>query len=583
MEQEISLKIMDYLKKFKNHSEYEANKNSLLNPNVSYCANQADVHYKVKDYRNEYLTFEALEDGTFSLDIGSAVSTSVLSNISYSIDSGETWVLTNNVDSTAVTITTPTVTAGNTVMWKGNGTGVSTTINNNDRPSTSSIFSSTGTFNAQGNILSLIYGDDFAEEDSVTGTYNFACLFYSYNTTKTAKIVSCEKMAMPIKNVPDFCYLRVFQGCTTLETPMRIIDAESMGNSTCMSMFIKCTSLTVAPELPATTLANGCYSNMFNACTSLTVAPELPATTLANSCYYYMFTTCTSLSIAPELPATTLAEQCYDNMFRGCTNLTVAPELPATTLGYQCYRSMFYDCTSLTVAPELPATTLATNCYVYMFRGCTKLTVAPELPATTLANSCYYGMFHGCTSLTVAPELHATTLALSSYTAMFYGSTSLTAPPELPATTLASQCYQAMFYGCRSLTVAPDLPATTLASRCYDGMFWECSNLKILPELPATTLASYCYWGTFRGTAVEESPILSAETLVEGCYNHLFMECPNLKKVTCLATNISANECLTDWITEVGEDGTFVKAPSMTSWPSGTSGIPNGWTVKDAT
>ena len=125
------------------------------------------------------------------------------------------------------------------------------------------------------------------------------------------------------------------------------------------------------------------------------------------------------------------------------------------------------------------------------------------------------------------------------------------------------------------------LPATTLVERCYDGMFWECSNLKILPELPATTLANYCYWGTFRGTAVEESPILSAETLVEGCYNHLFMECPNLKKVTCLATDISANECLTDWITEVGEDGTFVKAPSMTSWPSGASGIPNGWNVED--
>ena len=52
---------MDYLKNFRNHNDYEAIKNSLLNPNVSYCANQADVHYKVKDYRDEYLTFEALE------------------------------------------------------------------------------------------------------------------------------------------------------------------------------------------------------------------------------------------------------------------------------------------------------------------------------------------------------------------------------------------------------------------------------------------------------------------------------------------------------------------------------------------
>ena len=35
---------------------------------------------------------------------------------------------------------------------------------------------------------------------------------------------------------------------------------------------------------------------MFSDCTSLTTAPELPATTLANFCYYNMFNNCTSLS-----------------------------------------------------------------------------------------------------------------------------------------------------------------------------------------------------------------------------------------------------------------------------------------------
>ena len=57
-------------------------------------------------------------------------------------------------------------------------------------------------------------------------------------------------------------------------------------------MFMDCTSLTQAPELPATTLANYCYNAMFSNCTSLTQAPELPATTLANSCYDYMFNNC---------------------------------------------------------------------------------------------------------------------------------------------------------------------------------------------------------------------------------------------------------------------------------------------------
>ena len=37
-------------------------------------------------------------------------------------------------------------------------------------------------------------------------------------------------------------------------------------------MFWNCTSLTQAPELPATTLANNCYNGMFDRCVSLTQA-----------------------------------------------------------------------------------------------------------------------------------------------------------------------------------------------------------------------------------------------------------------------------------------------------------------------
>ena len=113
-----------------------------------------------------------------------------------------------------------------------------------------------------------------------------------------------------------------------------------------------------------------CYSYMFSYCTSLTQAPELPATTLADRCYYAMFLGCSSLTQAPELPATSLAVDCYNRMFAYCSSLTQAPELPATTLSYCCYSNMFVDCTSLTQAPELPATTLAESCYAYMFWGC---------------------------------------------------------------------------------------------------------------------------------------------------------------------------------------------------------------------
>ena len=185
---------------------------------------------------------------------------------------------------------------------------------------------------------------------------------------------------------------------------MSLIDG--VGNSTVIPsgycffrLFYRCSSLTQAPELPATTLAESCYGGMFLGCANLTKAPELPAITLAESCYASMFSGCANLTQAPELPATTLAEYCYEGMFSGCTNLTQAPELPATTLAEWCYSYMFNGCTNLTQAPKLPAITLNYWCYYEMFDGCTNLTQAPELPATTLAEQCYSLMFYGCTSL----------------------------------------------------------------------------------------------------------------------------------------------------------------------------------------
>ena len=222
---------------------------------------------------------------------------------------------------------------------------------------------------------------------------------------------------------------------------------------------------------------NYCYQRMFQSCTSLTQAPELPATTLANWCYYWMFNGCKSLVQAPELPATTLANYCYQDMFNGCKSLVQAPELPATTLAEECYSSMFNGCKSLAKAPELLATTLAKGCCQFMFAGCTSLSRAPALPAMTLANSCYVGMFTNCTSLTQAPELPTETLAVGCYGNMFTNCTSLTQAPELPATTLANNCYYQMFNGCTSLTQAPTLPATTLAEECYCRMFNGCTSL----------------------------------------------------------------------------------------------------------
>lgn len=230
--------------------------------------------------------------------------------------------------------------------------------------------------------------------------------------------------------------------------------------------------------------------------------------------------------------------------------------LPATTLSYECYQGMFQGCTSLTAAPALPATTLTQYCYQYMFEGCTSLSVAPALPATSLALSCYDNMFKGCISLTTAPALPATTLVNRCYGNMFEGCTSLTAAPSLPATTLDASCYSDMFKDCTSLTTAPELPATTVIYKCYFEMFSGCTSLITAPELPSETLDTECYY-------------------------HMFYGCTSLNYIKCLATDISATRATTDWVYRVSSTGTFVKSAEMTSWPTGTSGIPSRWTVQN--
>ncbi len=222
---------------------------------------------------------------------------------------------------------------------------------------------------------------------------------------------------------------------------------------------------------------------------------------------------------------------------------------------------LFLNCDSLynhrSIDLVLPATTLTPGCYQSMFRHCSRLTKAPTLSAQVMANRCYQNMFSGCESLTVAPEL--------------------------PATTLADSCYGRMFQRCTGLTAAPELPATTLYTSCYNRMFWNCTGLTEAPELPATTLADSCYRSMFQGcVALSEAPVLSAATLTPSCYRGMFQGCSSLNSIECWAADITATNCLTEWVSGVATSGNLYHYPAD-EWTIGVNGIPSGWTTHDLT
>ena len=219
------------------------------------------------DYSQVPMFFEALEDG---------LQVSFSNNIQYSVDECSTW---NTLDAGA---TSSIVNYGNRIYFKGtlspkasNGIGT---------------FTCNKACSLNGNIMSLLFADNFYEQYSLTGkNYAFYNLF-----NNNSYIIYADKLILPATTLANYCY---------------------------RSMFGNCTSLTTAPELPATALQQYCYYYMFYSCTSLTTAPELPATALQQYCYYYMFGNCTSLTTAPELPATTLNSGCYNYMFYGCKKL----------------------------------------------------------------------------------------------------------------------------------------------------------------------------------------------------------------------------------------------------------------------
>ena len=140
---------------------------------------------------------------------------------------------------------------------------------------------------------------------------------------------------------------------------------------------------------------------------------------------------------------------------------------------------------------------------------------------------------------------------------LFYNCMALTSAPELPATKLAERCYQSMFCGCTSLTEAPELKAESLAKCCYEFMFFDCTSLTEAPALPATTLAERCYQSMLSGCkSLKTAPELKATKLVDNCYAAMFYDCSALSSVKMLATDVVANQCLNDWLTNAGKSAT---------------------------
>lgn len=224
---------------------------SELHGSTSNIVSQNCIYDPTHDYSQDYLTLRILTSGDV---IWKSYGTGSNKTIEYSIND-EPW---NQITATTSGINIP-VNAGDVVRFRGNNNRYC----EGNKANYSGFDGCTATYDVEGNIHSMLYGDNFIGNDNLTNTtYHFTQFF------KQSGVVSAENLILPATTLKNYCYRALFSLASHLITP---------------------------PQLPATTLAQGCYWYLFERC-PIQSAPELPAPILVRECYGYMFTGCSSLN-----------------------------------------------------------------------------------------------------------------------------------------------------------------------------------------------------------------------------------------------------------------------------------------------
>ena len=125
------------------------------------------------------------------------------------------------------------------------------------------------------------------------------------------------------------------------------------------------------------------------------------------------------------------------------------------------------------------------------------------------------------------------------------------------------------------------------AKNAFYGLFAAADKLvnndERLLVLPATTLTEGCYQDMFNGCkGIEKAPELPAPKLEKNCYQEMFYDCAKLNHVKCLATDISAEGCTKNWLTNAGTEATGEKVLEtlVPMTPNSDDGVPTSWTAQ---
>lgn len=263
---------MEYLHNYKTESEFlnDYNGDNYKEPWISYTKDEpkrVDYNKEHIDYSKLPLTFEILSDGNI---IWRSMLNDYKRTIQYSKNDGDWISITSKTGTTGASIS---VLAGDIVRFKGNNLQYSYNT-------TKSVFFYSGASRkVYGNIMSLLYGDEFEDAVEMPCGFTFYSLF-----SNCYGLVDIENLILPATGATQYCYNNMFQGCSALVTTPKILPATTLGLACYGNMFANCSKITKAPILPAKTLEDGCYSTMFSGCSALNNITCLATDISASNC-----------------------------------------------------------------------------------------------------------------------------------------------------------------------------------------------------------------------------------------------------------------------------------------------------------
>ena len=449
---------------------------------------------------------------------------------------------------------------------------------------------------------------------------------YSYMFYNNTKLVDASELKLTATTLDDYCYSYMFSGCKSLTTAPSILPATTLASSCYSYMFENCSSLTTAPELPATTLASSCYSYMFKGCTNINYVKTNIITW--NQSYTSDWLSNVASSGTVETPSLNIPTNGSSGVPRGWTKKLInynemfpedEPTEPEIEPDYTEYTDMLY------FAPR----TYTTNVQVKISEDCIvdkfKYTTSPlfntdikslnydelnyptvskgetiEIDSLSGTSILWKGALRNSSSVDtpifeiitdteennevqVQGELNNGSFDYAYYY-MFRGNTALSyigTGLVLTSEYVGRSAYQNMFFNCSNFDDGGDVHISAKVVDAYGlgAMFSGCNSLKTAPHLGGIKeVGTYGMAYMFANTAITTAPVLSATTVSPySTYQNIFEGCLNLNYVKIALTEWNTT-ITSDWLKGVGSEGTI--ETNATNIPIGSSGVPNGWTVK---